>query len=258
MPKERSADKSAQTAAKPVAVDSTSVDRLDITALVDDEIVRLRIRKLLEASPSVSIWIRVSTNPLVAVVIGFLLTGLLGGLLTYYYNRKQKELDSQRSLFQLELQREKSFADELNKIRVLRIGEVWEKIFLLEAASNRAYDACGRIWEEGWGVDEKKPLTPYQQQLEQYGVQYRKAMVEACEKERKSIGVVSDEMRDLADKNRFWIGEEGYKQMQAYVDAINSYAKAANNNEISLKEVRERKDRIRASLLDVRNRLIKE
>lgn len=72
---------------------------------IDDEVLRSRIRKLIEKPKDASLWNRLSTNPLISVIPGFALTGVIGAYLTNYYNEKQKELEHLRNTQQKELDR---------------------------------------------------------------------------------------------------------------------------------------------------------
>jgi hypothetical protein len=72
---------------------------------IQDEVLRSRIRKFIDAKPSPSFLQRVSTSPLASVITAFVLTGLIGGFLTNYYNGKQKELEAQRTNEQRESDR---------------------------------------------------------------------------------------------------------------------------------------------------------
>jgi hypothetical protein len=76
---------------------------------------------------------RLLNHPLFLMVIGFLLTSVIGGLLTSYYTLQQKEIESQRS-----------FSDELNKARVQKIGEMWEEIDKTESTIDEILNKADR------------------------------------------------------------------------------------------------------------------
>ena len=63
---------------------------------IQDEVLKSRIRRFIDEKPAPRFFHRLSTNPLVSVITAFILTGLLGGFLTNYYNSKQKELEAQK------------------------------------------------------------------------------------------------------------------------------------------------------------------
>jgi len=75
--------------------------------IINEEILRSRIRTILNDPKPSSFLQQISTNPLVPVILGFLLTGLVGAFLTYYYNVKQKELEFELNARQRDREREK-------------------------------------------------------------------------------------------------------------------------------------------------------
>lgn len=92
-----------------------------LSSTIEDEVLRSRIRDLIAAKPAPSSFQRISTNPLTSVIIGFLLTGFIGGVLANYYNNKQKELETQRTKAQRESDRlredQQRESDRLNQER---------------------------------------------------------------------------------------------------------------------------------------------
>lgn len=90
---------------KPIVKDDDTVISPDLSSTIDDELLRSRIRTLIDEKPADSFFQRISTNPLTAILIGFLLTGVIGGFLTNYYSVKQKELELQRTEQQRESDR---------------------------------------------------------------------------------------------------------------------------------------------------------
>jgi hypothetical protein len=151
-------------------LDNSDKDR--VTELTKDELIRRYAEQLLDQKPKKNIW----EHPLTLLIIGFILTGVIGQGIAYKYNENQKKLenlraqqqritdhkledqrreterrwiDSQKSLEQerankskyLEFQRyqyqnkldhERSFVDEINKQRVPKIAEVWNKVYAYE------------------------------------------------------------------------------------------------------------------------------
>ncbi|HJQ31044.1 MAG TPA: hypothetical protein VJ866_02635 [Pyrinomonadaceae bacterium] len=151
----------------------------DVSALISDEVLRHRVRSFIEPKPTPSWFQRLINSQVFLTFLGFLLTGVIGGALTYFYTAKQQELTSQRS-----------FSDELNKIRIQKIGEVWEQVDknevlldaqLLEATKESVSDA-----KINQNVDAIKNLI--------------------------------QEDRVIINKNRFWLGEGNYQKLQEYLD----------------------------------------
>lgn len=161
----------------------------DPAFLITDEVLRHRIRSLIEEKPAPSWLHRFLNHQLFLTAIGFLLTGVIGGFLTYYYGVKQKDLDYHRALQQQELASQRSFSDELNKMQVQRIGEVWEQVdkneVLLDDLLEKA-DKAANAEQKNQAVD--------------------------------AINNLIQEDRIVINKNRFWIGEQYYNRFQDYLD----------------------------------------
>ena len=162
----------------------------DVSAVIFDEILRHRIRTLLGEKPSASSLQSFLTHPLVITAVGFLLTGIVGGLLTYYYTLKQKDIDYQRAIQQQELASRRSFSDELNKIRIQKIGGVWERLdkneVLLDALLEKADKASDSDEQRNRNVD--------------------------------AINNLIREDRITVNENRYWLGEQNYDRLNDYLD----------------------------------------
>jgi hypothetical protein len=294
-----------------------------VAGTIDDEVLRARIRKIAE-QPHSSRWRRFSTNPLTPIILGFVLTGVVGVILTDHYNRKlkelelakteqlkdleltrteqlkqleltknqqlkmlelsrteqqkdidrarederrksdtaleegrresdrrynslQKSLEDERTSQQQELSREHAFFDELSKMRVQRIGEVWEHVYLYEAAiqeSDAAFKAAGRSSLGSKAGDEK---------WKQAGL--------ARQRSTESKG----RLKDALDKDRFWIGEDLYAQIQEYVHIsevlaaqIQGGATITEQERQNQGSLREKADNLRATFHRIRNELLRE
>jgi len=66
--------------------------------IIADEVLRSRVRELTgkPGGKPPSTLSRVSTNPMASLLVGFVLTGLVGSSLTYYYTERQKENEAAR------------------------------------------------------------------------------------------------------------------------------------------------------------------
>jgi hypothetical protein len=162
----------------------------DLSAVISDELLRHRIRTLLGEKPKPSSLQSFLTHPLVITAVGFLLTGIVGGLLTYYYTLKQKDIDYQRAVQQQELASRRSFSDELNKIRIQKIGGVWERLdkneVLLDALLEKVNKASDSDQRRNQNVD--------------------------------AINNLIQEDRITVNENRYWLGEQNYNRLQDYLD----------------------------------------
>ncbi len=117
----------------------------EVLSTLTDEMLRARIRELREEKSKPTRFQSLSNNSLVVAmtvtITGFILTFIVGGLLTNHYSNKQQELARQRS-----------YSDELNKTRIQKFGEVWEQInkneVVLDGLLNRANRTPGSNKED--------------------------------------------------------------------------------------------------------------
>lgn len=129
----------------------------------------------------------ISTNPMALIIVGFLLSAIPGGFLTFYYGRLQHELTAKRT-----------FSDEVNKIRVQKLGEVWEKLDEDEFVINR-------LLEE----------STFEAQNEDSSSNNKRA--------DKIIQLIHDDQA-MASKYRFWLGENLFHKTTDYLDKNIEYA----------------------------------
>src|SRR5207253_6343300 len=102
------------------AAKSESSGERDKSVKRDLGYVEQALRDLIDEKSKPSRLHAMLAHPLVVVLAG----GLVGGLLTHYYTYRQKDVDYNRSLLQQEMTRRQSFSDELNKTRVQKLGEL--------------------------------------------------------------------------------------------------------------------------------------
>ena len=176
-----------------------------LLSLIDLDLLSQKLKGLLEEKPSLSKLQRLQrsfSSPLAIVLVSFFLTGVLGTYITYFYSKKQKDLEYQRSnqqkdleyqrsRQQQELSRQRSYSDELNKARMPRIGQVWETIDKNEIMIDDLLDQTN-----------KAPLN--QDKFDKLD-----RLIEA------DVMVVKE--------NRFWLGEEAYNQIKVYLDITGRY-----------------------------------
>src|SRR5262249_8776036 len=137
--------------------------------------------------------------------------------------QKEKELEFLRSNRQRELQRVKAFSDELNKTRVQKIAEVWEKLSLYEVtlrrpvrkgleASIAAIDWFGGAVRKEGREERKKEIEERKNDFESAYLEYR-----------ATLRAASSEFTNLLAKNRFWLGDEIYEGLDQYFSTLISY-----------------------------------
>jgi hypothetical protein len=164
-----------------------------VLSLIDQELLRQKLQKLLEEKPTASrlrrtfsILQRMSSHSLVIVFA----SGVIGGLLTQYYTNKQKDIDYNRSIQQLKLTSQRSFLDELNKMRIQKIGEMWEQIdnneVIIDSVLEKANKSSNPNDQKGQNVS--------------------------------AINSLIQEDRVIINKNRFWLGEAYYNKIKEYFD----------------------------------------
>jgi hypothetical protein len=210
--------------AEPNSEDSTLVNS-DVSSVITDEVLRNRIRVLIdeEKKPKPSIWQRFSTHPLTIVFLSFLLSIPLGGFLTNHYTNKQQELMRQRS-----------FSDELNKIRIQKIGEVWEQI-------DRTESDVDLLLER---VNKASALKTPRAEIE---------------KDIDNITSLVKEELAIINKNRFWLGEQTYNQIEEYLHITGSYTldRLMGDSGIDLSETLKKRVQAKQDILKIRSMFLK-
>ncbi|HEX8088174.1 MAG TPA: hypothetical protein VF762_04935 [Blastocatellia bacterium] len=187
-------------------------DPLDALA-IPDEVLRLRIRRLIQDPGPTPPWKRALNSPLFSILVTFALTGLVGTYLAYYYNGKQAELEYKRSLYLKDLESGRSFADELNKIKLTKIAEVWEKVYLYEASVEEVMRQVK--------VSSNAPLEGDVVLSEGQGL---KAAYDQSKALRK-------EAIDALNRNRLWLEDDSYYKLKEYADIIFDYYFSAQSKQ---------------------------
>ena len=147
-------------------------------AFVIEEVMR-KLQAILDQKPKESRWKKFLTHPLVLLIV----SAVLGGAITLVYSAKQNQLAAERS-----------FSDELNKQRIQKRSEVWERL------------------DEDEGVIERLLNQPDEPQ----NPNDRNDRAKQIEK------LIQDDRRTV-DKYRFWLGES-HAKIHEYLDASSLYA----------------------------------
>ena len=171
----------AAVGARPKSGDVAPAGAPEIQSLIEI------IDKLTTREDSEPHWVRrFLTHPLLLVIVG----GAISAGLTYYYTDKQKLIEHERSAQQAELTSQRGFIDELNKLRVQKVGEVWEQVdkneVLIDGMLKKSADRRAPAGQKGQDVD--------------------------------AITNLIREDRVVVNKNRFWLGDEYYQKLQNYLD----------------------------------------
>lgn len=193
----------------------------DTSTLITEEVLRSRIRKLIDPPTKRSRLETISTNPSVAVVLGFVLTGIIGGFLTYYYGRQQQELAARRS-----------FSDEINKTRVQKLGEVW-----------------GQLDEDEFLINNI---------LEESRLQGPNTDSAVKDKRVDEITRLINRDQSIANKYRFWLDENLFETTMAYLNVNIEYSvkKISAKPGTDLTELSRRRDAARQDILQLRRLIL--
>jgi hypothetical protein len=145
---------------------------------------------------------------------------------------------------------ERSFSIQLNRMRVEKISEVWEKVYLFESATETAIK----------GLRSKSLNEP-----REFSGEEAERVVEEDRKFFKNLFRQSDSLHsdliDLANKNRFWLGEESYSEIQNYIASTLDYLYALEDKPVNDEKVRrfsEKREKSRASIKKIRDKLLEE
>jgi hypothetical protein len=166
----------AETAAKTEGSDSFA------SAVISDEFLRHRIRELIADKPPLSLARRIIEHPLFGTFVQFVLTGVLSVVIVALVNAHLQRLSARRS-----------FSDELNKMRVQRFGEVWERLDENEFLIDRILDDSSR---QDSNTDQ----------------------------DVQDIHKLIHEDLAIISKNRFWLGDDVYLKIRTYLDLNIQYA----------------------------------
>lgn len=147
-------------------------------AFIIEEVMR-KLQAILDQKPKERGWKRFLTHPLVLLLV----SAVLGGAITLVYSGKQNQLAAERS-----------FSDELNKQRIQKRSEVWERL------------------DEDEGVIERLLNQPDELQNPNDRNERAKQIEKLIQEDRRTI-----------DKYRFWLGES-HAKIHEYLDASSLYA----------------------------------
>ena len=173
------------------------------------------------------------------IVIDRLLIGVVLVVLGFLANRTIEKFKS-----------EQTFVEELNKLRVQKIAEVWEKVYVFEATAEPMFKAremtSDQIEEFMQGPLSEKKMKVYRQKDADAVAPFEHAKQEAL---------------DLANRNRLWIGEDQYAAIRAYIDASEEYSFALHSitaDKEAVEALRKKREEKRATIVQIRSALLKE
>jgi hypothetical protein len=212
---------------------------------MSDEVLRYQISRLIdefikvldEPKPHPESWLkRTLKHPLTSIIVGFILTGILGAILTNHFSNKQKDLEHERTINQKEIERARSFADEINKTRVTKVGEVMEKVDVYEAGVRSILDR--------FTVDPNTNLGTLKGPID----------AELSDKFKQTESLYP-ELSGLLEKNKFWLGDHIYKQIKSYVDETFHFFIDLKSGQITRGD-EEKRDKARLRIDEIRDKLL--
>ena len=159
-----------------------------------------------------------TSNPVLLVVLGFVLS-FPGTLLTAYLTYRQHERAAERS-----------FIDESNKLRIQKIGEVWEQLDQDEHTIDQLLDADEEIVA--------KFPTP-------------------GDRAREVKRIVQTD-REKLSKYRFWLGQSISDSVNTYLNANIKYSigKLSGTPEADLEPAKSARDAAKSSVDQIREQLL--
>lgn len=198
--------------------DKAEPENTDVSSAMADELLQLA-RKLTEEKPRPKIQ-KLLSHPLFIVVISFILSVPVGGFIAYIFSLKAQEVASRRS-----------FSDELNKIRIQKIGEVWEQLDKNEAEVDDLLDNANQAPGANKNVE---------------------GAVD-------SILKLFKEDIDVLNKNRFWLGEQTYNRIKDYLDIEGRYSldKLLGKPGIDLTDAVKKREQAKQDILQIRSMLLR-
>lgn len=114
--------------------------------MVKEEVQRLAIREVVEDRPKKNKWFETLRHPLLSVLIGFVLTGIIGTMLTNSYQEKEKKRLLQREAFQHIRQFDQTLNLRITESRYLSsaLTRCVDKEILMD--KKKAYDLAAKQW----------------------------------------------------------------------------------------------------------------
>jgi hypothetical protein len=185
------------------------------------------LRALIDQGPRPSRFHAVSNNPLIVGIIGI----LIGGGVTSYFTYRLKVLEFNLGARQQELVHGLSFSDEVDKLRIQRLGEVWE-----------------RLDQDEFAIDQLLADSRAQRSSS-------KAFNSRNTKRAVQITKLIQNDQAIVSKYRFWLGEELFQKAGNYLDINVKYSlnELGATSESDSSELSNARKRAKQDILQVRN-----
>ena len=112
-----------------------------------------------------------------------------------------------------------SFISEINKTRVQRIAEVWEKLYLYEARNALLYEQTILYLNK-----QKTNISSHDNNQANGLITTSNNSLSNDDRLNISLQSEYNDIVAMLNKNRFWIGEESYRSLMNYTKLINDSA----------------------------------
>jgi hypothetical protein len=194
-----------------------------VTSAVTERIINMLIDKLEDRGKTRRLR-DVFAHPLIVVLAG----AVVGGVLTHYYTKAQKDIEFEQALKQQEIARRQSLLDGMNNVRVPKLGDVWEKLDADDLRINQLLD-------ESTSVKASNDPSVKSKNIDEI------------------IKIIRDD-RALVGENRFWLGNSLYEKTERYIDATAEYAlkRIGSPHETDLTALLKKREAAKQDILQIR------
>jgi TolA-binding protein len=216
----------------------------------EDEIFRAQVRQIIDIPVDSSTLGKLSKNPLVSIILSFLLMGVAGASLTYYFNGKLKnleidrntkqrqfelerderlkELTDQKTEYQRNLDRERAERkEEVEYQRNIQRRELEREHSFSDELSKTRVAKIAEVWEKVSLYE-----TATEERIKSYDRLRRTVtgmFMKEDEKAKEESNLLEQwrhsykESTEVLTKNRFWLGEDNYQQISTYLETTQTY-----------------------------------
>lgn len=135
-----------------------------------------------------------------------------------------------------------SFKTELNKTRVAKVGEVWELLYAFEADVDKLVQEYTKIVLEA--KSDKEQVKKQKEVLTPIAAQGRQSL---------------EKFMRIANQNRFWIGDEMYREVMAYIDVLGDLMNAYWSYDVDkINQSDKKRTELRKNVKQIRDKLLGE
>ena len=144
-----------------------------------------------------------------------------------------------------------SYNNDINKVRINKIGEVWEKVDTFNGIIGEQLFRMRKLIDRSWA----KPRDP--------NFDFAKEMDQLTEQQKGNMALKM-EVATTLERNRFWIGEDTYQQINNYLNISQDYMEArylgnsTSEREQKAKELEIKMNQARQNLDEIKRKFLEE